>query len=174
MDVTKADVNNDVPISALSTKIIDMERQLLDGKLVLVDDDGVSLKPMNIDFPSVSEMFGTPNSLTKDVTADLSANTQESIHGVGVTKVVVGDELHHTVEAMCFTKPNPFMGGFQEAGECFDTAMKKVLTQVLSSVVVEDTVKDSNHQGVVPSNTNEANEASQPSTKSILISFARL
>ncbi|GKB67884.1 hypothetical protein Tco_0929296 [Tanacetum coccineum] len=137
MDVTKADVNNDVPVSALFAKITDMERQLLDGKLVLVDDDGVP------------------------------------VHGAGVTEAVVGDELHHTVEATCFTKPNSFMVT-RVAGKSFDTAMKKVLTQVVSSVVVEDTFKDSSHQGVVPSNSNGAYEASQTSTKSSPISFASL
>nr|GEU65192.1 probable indole-3-pyruvate monooxygenase YUCCA10 [Tanacetum cinerariifolium] len=122
----------------------------------------------------------------QDTFADVSANTQECVHGAGVTKAIVGDELQHTVEATCFTTPNLFMGGFQEggpvgavhnegirssmccendkvtrvAGKSFDNAMKKVLTEVGSSVVVEDTVKDSSHQGIVPSNSNEANEAS--------------
>nr|GEU48788.1 reverse transcriptase domain-containing protein [Tanacetum cinerariifolium] len=57
------------------------------------------------------------------------------------------------------------------AGKSFEVAIKKVLTEVGSSVVVEDTVKESSHQRIIPSNSNEANEASQPSTKSSPISL---
>ncbi|GJZ97670.1 zf-CCHC domain-containing protein [Tanacetum coccineum] len=42
----RSDANIVVPKSVLAAKIHDMERQMLDGKLVLVDNEGVPLKPM--------------------------------------------------------------------------------------------------------------------------------
>nr|GEW98481.1 hypothetical protein [Tanacetum cinerariifolium] len=66
--------NDNNPVSALAAKINDMERQLLDVKLVLVDKNGVLFKPISVNqsivmehFPSVSKTFGTLNSPIKDV-----------------------------------------------------------------------------------------------------------
>ncbi|GJZ80071.1 zf-CCHC domain-containing protein, partial [Tanacetum coccineum] len=42
----RSDANIVVPKSVLAAKIHDMERQMLDGKLVLVDNEGVPLKPI--------------------------------------------------------------------------------------------------------------------------------
>ncbi|GJS23504.1 hypothetical protein Tco_0452136 [Tanacetum coccineum] len=49
----RPDANIVVPKSVLAAKIHDMERQMLDGKLVLVDNEGVPLKPMYVDQSSV-------------------------------------------------------------------------------------------------------------------------
>ncbi|GJR33501.1 hypothetical protein Tco_1209185 [Tanacetum coccineum] len=59
---------NKVEMSFLAAKIHDIERQMLKGKLVLVNDVGVPLKPLNVDgqtiamesFPCLSNTFDTP------------------------------------------------------------------------------------------------------------------
>ncbi|GJX55102.1 copia protein [Tanacetum coccineum] len=69
-DVTSGMVNHDLSIDA---KINDMECKMLEGKLVLAGDDGVTFKPVNDDlFLSVSESFGSPSSFAKLDTASAS------------------------------------------------------------------------------------------------------
>ncbi|GKB09536.1 hypothetical protein Tco_0837848 [Tanacetum coccineum] len=59
---------NNVDTSSIAAKIHDMERQMLEGKLVLVGDDGIPVKSLNVDgqassmdpFTCLSNTFGTP------------------------------------------------------------------------------------------------------------------
>ncbi|GJW37319.1 hypothetical protein Tco_0060239 [Tanacetum coccineum] len=81
--------------------INDIERQMLEGKLVLVGYDGLPLKPMNDDgqttimdhFPWLSDTFGTPNTTTKVAMADTrytSSNNRED----GLVNVIESDKLN--------------------------------------------------------------------------------
>ncbi|GJY68891.1 zinc finger, CCHC-type containing protein [Tanacetum coccineum] len=81
---TNVAVNMDT--SSLDEKICDMERKMLEGKLVFVDDNGVLLKPLNVDQPTamepfhcLSDTFGTPKSSTKDTI--VGTNDTTSVKG---------------------------------------------------------------------------------------------
>ncbi|GJS26752.1 hypothetical protein Tco_0487372 [Tanacetum coccineum] len=63
---------NKEDMSSTVAKIHDIERQMLEGKLVLVGDDEIPLKPLNVDgqatimdhFPCLSNTFSTSNTTT--------------------------------------------------------------------------------------------------------------
>ncbi|GJT30398.1 hypothetical protein Tco_0910673 [Tanacetum coccineum] len=68
---------NKVDTSSIAAKIHDIEHQILEGKLMLVGDDGIHVKPFIVDgqasaFPCLSNTFGTPNITTKVSTSDTS------------------------------------------------------------------------------------------------------
>lgn len=70
-------------IRVLLLQIRDIERQMLESKLVLVGDDVVPLKPLNAvgqantmdPFSCIADTFGAHNTFTKVVTASTSDTT---------------------------------------------------------------------------------------------------
>ncbi|PWA43162.1 protein argonaute 4A [Artemisia annua] len=92
-DGRRSNVNNNDAVSMedmifLDAKIRDREHKMLEGKLMLVGDDGVPLKPLNVGQPTAmepflcfSDMFGTPNSSTKDTTIGTNDTTIKGHEG---------------------------------------------------------------------------------------------
>ncbi|GJY95863.1 hypothetical protein Tco_0512224 [Tanacetum coccineum] len=89
--------------SSLAVNIHDIERQIIKGKLVLVGDYGIPLKPLNADgqatsmdhFPCMSNMFGTPNTTTKVATASTSYTPSNNAQD-GSVNVIKSDKLNDT------------------------------------------------------------------------------
>ncbi|GJT44078.1 putative reverse transcriptase domain-containing protein [Tanacetum coccineum] len=89
--------------TSITTMIHDTKRQMLEGKLVLVGDDGIPVKSLNVDgqassmdhFPCMSNMFGTPNTTTKVATASTSYTPSNNAQD-GSVNVIKSDKLNDT------------------------------------------------------------------------------
>ncbi|GJY78350.1 RNA-directed DNA polymerase, eukaryota, reverse transcriptase zinc-binding domain protein [Tanacetum coccineum] len=110
-NVGSSSMSNDDTISvnkedtrSITVKIHDIERQMLEGKLVLVGDDRIPLKPLNFDgqaivmnhFPCSSDTFGTPNTSIKVVDVGTSNNRSKNEED-GSTNMIKSDKLNDTI-----------------------------------------------------------------------------
>ncbi|GKG03790.1 hypothetical protein Tco_0314177 [Tanacetum coccineum] len=85
---------NKEDMSSIVAKIHDIERQMLEGKLVLVGDDEIPLKPLNVDgqatimdhFPCLSDTMNVANFRTLIALACNEADVAVSVGSVQEVK----------------------------------------------------------------------------------------